>query len=92
MFHRSALDRGGTGTWYTTDEITNILDEARVTVDKEERLSMYKQVQRKIHEAYPTIPVGEYKVFYPTQSNLKGFTFRGLDGKEVQFHDYHKTG
>lgn len=92
MFHRDALDRGGTGTWYTTDEITNMLEKARVTVNEEERLGIYQKIQRKIQQAYPTIPVAEYKVHYPTQSNVEGFTFRGLDGKEVRFHDYHKTG
>lgn len=56
LFHSSNAGTSNT-TFYKNDELDQLLDDAKVAVDQDEREDLYKQAQAHIAEAVPMIPL-----------------------------------
>ena len=52
-YHSEGDDRSG----FATPETDELIDRIQVTMDQEERKKLYMELQAKIHEAMPIIPV-----------------------------------
>jgi peptide/nickel transport system substrate-binding protein len=52
MAHPSASGTYLSQSWFFDDELTEILDEARATVDFDERMELYKEAQRIMNQNY----------------------------------------
>lgn len=76
LFHSSQHGAPGNRSFYSNKEVDKLLDKARVSVDEEERRSLYKEVQNILQEdlaiyalAYPNINLAKNK-------ELKGLIFK----------------
>jgi len=91
LFHEDALGLSFTSSWFTTDELTGLIDDARTTVDADERMAKFREAQRIVYDAYPSVFLMQYPLFAPIQEGIEGFTFRGVDGYEVRWYDFRRT-
>ncbi|NJP37844.1 ABC transporter substrate-binding protein [Alkalicoccus luteus] len=56
LLHSDAIP-GGNRNFYRNDEVDALLDEAKVTIDEDERAELYMEAQEIIHEEAPMIPL-----------------------------------
>ncbi|MFQ5711387.1 MAG: ABC transporter substrate-binding protein [Candidatus Geothermarchaeales archaeon] len=60
------------GSYYSDPEMDELLEAARTTINIEERTKLYKQVQDKLAEDVPHIPIFQGTLYAVTQKNVKG--------------------
>ncbi|WP_026690807.1 ABC transporter substrate-binding protein [Alteribacter aurantiacus] len=56
LLHSSAIP-GGNRTFYRSDEADDLFNQAKVSVDEDERAELYERAQEVIHEDAPLIPL-----------------------------------
>ncbi len=56
LLHGSAIP-GGNRTFYRSDEVDDLFDSAKVSVEEEERIALYEEAQEVIHEDAPLVPL-----------------------------------
>ena len=67
-------DAGGFNSgYYSNNEVDEMLNQARVSVESEERATLYQQVQEVVHEDAPWIFVANWKQGAVTTANVEGF-------------------
>ena len=68
-----SMERGGNpAATIPSDEVLDILDQAKVTKDWNERLELYGQVQQMVHDEYLFLPLFERQTYYAVR---EGITF-----------------
>lgn len=67
----SAENRGG----YASDEVDDMLVEARRTTDAAERIDLYRKIERKVGEDMPLIAVVNYRHLRVGSARLRDFVF-----------------
>ncbi|WP_417899835.1 ABC transporter substrate-binding protein [Bacillus haimaensis] len=76
-FIHTLLDKDSIGsnnyTYYSNDELHEILIEAQTNADQEVRNKLYKEAQEIIHEDAPWVPLVHSTPLLAGKSNLKGF-------------------
>jgi peptide/nickel transport system substrate-binding protein len=82
------------GTWMSMEhlddeEVDSLIDEARATVDDDERAQLYMDAQARIAELYPSV-----FLFVETQKlgfndRVQGYTFRPAMSFDFWFHEYY---
>jgi len=60
------------GNPYSDTEMDNWLDEAQVATDQATREALYQQVQQKLAEDAPIVPIFQGKLYIATNKNVKG--------------------
>lgn len=55
LFHTLAHGRPGNRSFYSNPEVDKLLDKARTSIDQEERMQAYSEVQRIVQEEVPII-------------------------------------
>jgi peptide/nickel transport system substrate-binding protein len=91
-YHPSALGTYNGLSWFTTDELTQLLDEARSTLDLEERTQLYREAQPIIADNYPGIYISNPPFRTALNDGVGGFQIYGTMGFEGQFHKLDWTG
>jgi len=71
MFHTMSFPPGLNYMYY--DQIDDLLEQARVETDVEARRAIYEEIQRKIADDVPCIPLYHGVQAYAMRSNVKGF-------------------
>ena len=60
------------GVFYSNPKMDKLLDEASVTVDKDKRTELYKEIQRLMAKEAPVIPFFQGKLFIVFWPNVRG--------------------
>lgn len=88
--HPSAMGTYISGSWFTTDELTSILEEARKTIDPEERRQLYYEAQEILADAYPCV----YLLFPPYRmaynDSIGGWKYYGISGMQFQWRNFYR--
>ena len=57
MYHTEALGPSGNRCFWTTPEVDALIDEASTTTDTEHAMELYAEIQSKVAEAAPLVPM-----------------------------------
>lgn len=73
LFHSKNFGATGNRAFYSNPEVDQMIEEAQMESDQEKRMELYKEIQQKINEDAPWVPV-----FYGTsctgiRADLKGY-------------------
>jgi len=80
------------GSYWTDEELTPLLEDARLESDRERRLEMYAQAEEIVYNNYPMFFVGSNPVNYALNANVDGFSYRGAQGTERRVYEMYRTG
>ncbi|MFB4213878.1 ABC transporter substrate-binding protein [Shouchella sp. JSM 1781072] len=64
---------GSNQTFYSNEEVDALLDEAKRTVDPDERASLYEEAQVLIHEDAPMVPLVHSRPVLAGSSSISGY-------------------
>jgi len=92
LYHPSNFGSFMTISWFTTDELTTVLGDARGTLDLNDRIEQYKTAQRIVWEHYPGIYIANPPLRIALNRNVGGFTNYGVTGFEGQVHNMFWEG
>lgn len=92
MHHPSAMGTYVSASWFTDSELTPLLEEARQTIDSEERQQKYQEAEGIIHQNYPSIYILYEPFIAPMNKNLGGWTYRAVSNYDKRFADLHRIG
>jgi peptide/nickel transport system substrate-binding protein len=91
MYHPSAFESVNGASWYTTDELKALLEGARTTADREERIEKYEQAQQLIYDGYPAAFVVYPRLRIGKSASLGGYQYKGITGYDYRFHEMHRN-
>lgn len=92
MYHPSSYGSYISMSWYSTDELQQVLEEARTTVDLDQRLEKYKEAQELIVEGYPSVFVANPPYRIGLNENLGGWAYRGVLSFDLRWSTMHRSG
>ncbi|MGM9974352.1 MAG: glutathione ABC transporter substrate-binding protein [Clostridiaceae bacterium] len=73
LFHSSQFGDAGNRTFYSNDKIDELLDLGRKSVNPEERVKAYKEVQEIVNDEAPWVFLYNAEYLDGARSNVKGF-------------------
>ncbi|GAB3057272.1 glutathione ABC transporter substrate-binding protein [Virgibacillus ainsalahensis] len=73
MFHSSNAGAPGNRSFFANDEVDDLLEQARKTVNEEERLELYKKAQQLIVDEAPIVPLYHSVLLAGLASHVDGF-------------------
>lgn len=76
LFHSSQHGAPGNRSFYSNKEVDKLLDKARVSVDEEERKSLYKEVQNILQEDLAIYALAYPKINLAKNKEIKGLIFK----------------
>lgn len=76
LFHSSQHGAPGNRSFYSNKEVDKLLDKARVSVDEEERKSLYKEVQNILQEDLAIYALAYPKINLAKNKELKSLIFK----------------
>ncbi len=88
MYHPSAWGSFRTISRYKNDEVTQVLEQARATVERDAQLALYKRSQEMVARDYPSIFVANPLHRIAFRDHVKGYRYVGLLGYDVAFYDF----
>ena len=68
----------GSYSWYSNPEVDKIYEQARGTVDDQQRYSLYNECEKLILTDVPAMPIYTYKDFRVTNNRIGGFNYNAL--------------
>ncbi len=71
---------------YRNKDVDSLLEEAAATVDEVKRAGFYQQVERKVMEEYPIIPLFYLSIDRVYQSHVNGINSNPLGWQAVRLH------
>ncbi|SJZ34676.1 peptide/nickel transport system substrate-binding protein [Cetobacterium ceti] len=83
LFHSSAKGGAGNRSFYSNEEVDNLLDKGKNSVDVEERKEAYEKVQEIVQEEVPV-----YTIAYTSQNIAKQ---KGVEGFHMHPAGHHKV-
>lgn len=97
FWHSSQVGEGGLNlSNYANDDVDKMLEDARLTLDKEERIVKYKKFQEILAEDVPAIFLYSPFYTYIQGKKIKGFETKNISSPADRFADinnwYIKTG
>ena len=92
MYHPSSFGSYISQSWYTTDEITSVLEDARSTTDLQERLSKYAEAQALIVEGMPSVYVANPPYRIGINENVEGWSYQGVMSFDWDVHSMQRKG
>lgn len=92
MYHPSSFGSYISQSWYTTDKITSVLEEARGTPDLEERLQKYQESQSLIVEGMPSVFIANPPYRIGINENVGGWQYQGVMSFDWDVHSMHRKG
>ncbi len=92
MFHPKAHGTYMSCMWYENDEVTQLLDQARVTLDQQERYRLYCEVTKRVTEDAAALfilnPI--HRIAY--RDYVKGYEYIGILGFDLRFYNLDISG
>lgn len=76
LFHSSQHGAPGNRSFYSNKEVDKLLDKARVSVDEEERKSLYKEIQNILQEDLAIYALAYPKINLAKNKELKSLIFK----------------
>ena len=73
LYHSDSHGINGNRAFYTNTHVDELIDSARATVDSDERLALYKEVQEIVYDECPYIPLFIQNVVVGANKNVEGF-------------------
>lgn len=90
MYHTEAFGLSGNRSFWATPEVDGLIDEAATSTDRDEVMRLYEEIQKKVGEAVPLVPLCVEHLNAGLQKNIEGF---GLyPGKSHYIYDAHFVG
>ena len=93
VFHSNSWNPGGANVGYSNPDVDALLDQAAKTIDREERMELYKEVQRLIVEDNPHIWAFTMPYVVIHQKDIKVYPYTQLGdplGNLVYFYDIYR--
>lgn len=90
FWHSSQIDKGLNLAGYKNETVDQLLTEARVEVDNNERMKMYQEVDDLINSDLPAIFIYSPSYSYVQVKELNGFSGSVLIGPSARFSDVNK--
>ncbi len=88
MYHPSALGSYRTISRFQVPEVSQLLEQARSTIDIEKQLDLYLQAEEMITADYPSIYVANPIHRIAFSKRVTGYRYVGLLGYDVAFYDF----
>lgn len=73
MYHTEAFGLSGNRSFWATDEVDGLLDEAATSTDAARVLEIYEEIQQIIGEAMPLVPLAVEHINAGLQAEIEGF-------------------
>jgi len=73
MFHSENAGAPGNRSFYASDEVDELLEQARQTTDEEERLDFYESAQQIIIDEAPIVPIYHSVLLAGLRDEVQGF-------------------
>ena len=73
LFHSSNFGATGNRAWLDDDQVDSLIEQAQVEVDHEKRMDLYKQLQFRLQELAPWVPIYYKDDNVGVRADLKGF-------------------
>lgn len=91
QYHSEAAETWMSMAHLEDDEVDSLIDQARETVDEEERAQIYGDLQSRIVDLHPDMFVFVQSKKHAFAEKVQGYTFRPSQSYDYWFHDYtHK--
>jgi peptide/nickel transport system substrate-binding protein len=93
VFHSNSWNPGGANVGYKSEKVDNLLDQAARTLDRDERLGIYKEVQETLVEDNPHIWAFTMPYVVIHQKDIKVYPYTKLGdpvGNLVYFYDIYR--
>jgi len=92
MFHPKAHGTYMSCMWYENDEVTQLLDQARITLDQEERYRLYCEVTKKVTEDAAALFIINPIHRIAFRDYVKGYDYIGILGFDLRFYNLDISG
>jgi len=92
MYHPDSFGQINAASWYSTEEIQSILEDARTTPERGKRLEKYKEAQRRIHEGFPSVYIVNLPYRVAMNENLEGPGYKRMGPFHHSWYDYTRSG
>ncbi|MFA1821740.1 glutathione ABC transporter substrate-binding protein [Virgibacillus oceani] len=73
MFHSENAGAPGNRSFFSNEEVDDLLEQARQTTEEEERLELYKEVQQIIVDEAPIVPIYHSVLLAGLRDEVNGF-------------------
>ncbi|MBY7144795.1 glutathione ABC transporter substrate-binding protein [Virgibacillus sp. NKC19-3] len=73
MFHSENAGAPGNRSFFSNDEVDDLLEQARQTIDEDERLDLYREAQQIIIDEAPIVPIYHSVLLAGLQDEVDGF-------------------
>lgn len=84
LYHSKAKGAPGNRDFYSNSEVDKLLDEARASIDQENRKKLYEEIQMKIVEDAPDVMLYYRVLAVGAQKNIEGLKLH-----PVTLHDFY---
>lgn len=84
MFHSKSIGSPGNRSFYSNEDVDNLLDAGKVEVNKEKRLKIYQEAQEQIIKDTPHVMLYNSVIIVGAQKDIKG-----LNIHPVTLHDFY---
>ena len=92
MYHPSAFGSYISQSWYTTDELTSVLEDARGATDLETRLGLYQDAQELIVDGMPSVFIANPPYRIGINENVGGWSYGGVMSFDWDVHSMYRDG
>lgn len=92
MYHPSSFGSYISQSWYTTDEITSVLEEARSTSNLQDRLAKYQEAQSLVVEGMPSVFIANPPYRIGINENVGDWQYQGVMSFDWDVHSMHRKG
>ena len=92
MYHPSAFGSYISQSWYTTDELTSVLEDARGATDLETRLGLYQDAQELIVDGMPSVFIANPPYRIGINENVGGWAYGGVMSFDWDVHSMYRDG
>ena len=89
LFHSESVGPTGNRSWYQNEELDALIDEGKSTMNMDERLGIYKEIQRIVMEDAVWIPLFARETVIAMNKNLEGMLISPTDS-HIYVYSYVK--
>lgn len=92
MYHPSSFGSYISQSWYTTDKLKSVLEEARKTSKLKARLQKYQEAQALAVEGMPSVYIANPPYRIGMNKNVGGWKYQGVMSFDWDVHSMHRKG
>ena len=89
LFHSESVGPTGNRSWYQNEELDALIDEGKSTMNMDDRLGIYKEIQRIVMEDAVWIPLFARETIIAMNKNLEGMLISPTDS-HIYVYSYVK--